>query len=553
MKVLVRRSRLEMPQAAVLWALVIALVLPLTGCLDFLNWLEEDGGTPGSGDAGSAGACGGLDRGCLTGNVVDESNTAIPSVGVSVGGSALGKSNEQGWYFASGVQQGARVSVCFAADGFVTRCRTVVLSGGQSLTMTPTVLTRPAVKGPITGSTGGAVSDGATGAKFQLPPGGACQASGSGAVTGVITCSLAPLDVTRTAQRDLAPGDFTGQSTSGQSVQLVSSGMMDITCVDAAGARVNLCAGTTADVQIPIFGTCTDEAKNPATIQSWAFNERTGLWEEYRTFTKTCGGAGANYYAGKIGHLSYWNADGAYQVACLTGTVMGNGGAPVEGALVKCNGTDYQGGSEAYSAAGGRFCVRVKPGAGYSCVVAKGTFKTETLTGTASPTPSQCGGSSCTDLGSIALAEPIVRTVLSWGQSPSDLDSHFVGRDGTHVSYSGKGALTSSPFIGLDTDDTTSFGPEVTTVMGGVAPGTYRFCVHNYSGESSGAIAASGATVNLFAGAQHRVYSVPAANPSAARLWRVYEAIVGVDQSVSVRDLDDYVVIESDLSAACLK
>lgn len=61
MKVLVRRSRLEMPQAAVLWALVIALVLPLTGCLDFLNWLEEDGGTPGSGDAGSAGACGGLD------------------------------------------------------------------------------------------------------------------------------------------------------------------------------------------------------------------------------------------------------------------------------------------------------------------------------------------------------------------------------------------------------------------------------------------------------------------------------------------------------------
>lgn len=551
---------------AALSVLAMALALPLTGCLDFLEWLAEEegdggsvevdagggGGGGGGSDGGSSDACGGAGRGCITGNVIDERGAAIPSVTVTADGAALGTSNEQGWFFARGVPQGERVSVCFSVATYVTRCRTVALSSGQSLSMTPTVLTKPTVSGSIDATAGGAVADTGTSARFQLPASSACSAASSTPVSGTLTCELSPLDVTRPERRELAPGDFTGRTQGGETVQLVSSGMMDITCRDASGNRVTICSGKTADVQIPIYGTCADDVRNPPTIQSWGFNERTGNWEEYQTFTRVC--SGGSYYSGKVSHLSYWNADGRYPVTCLKGTVLGANSAPVEGAQVKCSGVDYSADTQTYSGRGGAFCVPVKPGGSYSCVVAKGTFKTAALTGVATTTPAQCGApSGCSDLGSITLAEPIARTVLAWGERPRDLDSHFVGPGGLHVYYSSKGSLTSTPYVGLDTDDTDSFGPEVTTLMSGLPTGTYRFCVYNYSGESGGPIAASGATVNVSAGSFQRAYSVPSSNPAAATIWRVYEVTVSSGGATSFRDINDLVPDDSDVATACLK
>jgi hypothetical protein len=90
-----------------------------------------------------------------------------------------------------------------------------------------------------------------------------------------------------------------------------------------------------------------------------------------------------------------------------------------------------------------------------------------------------------------------LRLVLTWGESPSDLDSHlWLPTDRPfHIYYSRRGNLLDCPFAGLDTDDTTSFGPETITISQRF-PGTYTYAVHNFSGSPD--ITTSQAQVQVF-------------------------------------------------------
>ncbi|MBQ9460470.1 MAG: S-layer homology domain-containing protein, partial [Clostridia bacterium] len=91
---------------------------------------------------------------------------------------------------------------------------------------------------------------------------------------------------------------------------------------------------------------------------------------------------------------------------------------------------------------------------------------------------------------SVGIKVPeVIRIVLTWGATPSDLDSHLVGlrsdmQERFHVYYRDKIAYKigfMSKFAAeLDYDDTTSFGPEITTIYS-LTPGEYYFYVHDYS------------------------------------------------------------------------
>lgn len=101
-----------------------------------------------------------------------------------------------------------------------------------------------------------------------------------------------------------------------------------------------------------------------------------------------------------------------------------------------------------------------------------------------------------------ALSETILdsdkyRVVLSWGLTPSDLDSHMWTPDGSHIYFSSVGSETVSPYTQLDVDDTTSYGPETITVFY-AQPGSYRYSVYNFSEGSSTVLSDSEATVRLF-------------------------------------------------------
>lgn len=119
-----------------------------------------------------------------------------------------------------------------------------------------------------------------------------------------------------------------------------------------------------------------------------------------------------------------------------------------------------------------------------------------------------------------------ITIVLTWGAQPSDLDSHLVGPDGSsgrfHCYYGDENPV---PFVSLDVDDTSAFGPETITVSqvsGSYIPGTYNYYIRNYSG--SPGFDVSGAVVTVFAaGAQVAQFQVSAATGNPAdRIWSVF-------------------------------
>lgn len=123
------------------------------------------------------------------------------------------------------------------------------------------------------------------------------------------------------------------------------------------------------------------------------------------------------------------------------------------------------------------------------------------------------------------LAGNDLRIVLSWGATPSDLDSHFTGpttgSSRFHVYYVSR----STTGVNLDVDDTSSFGPETITVSQ-FLPGVYRYSVHDFSnrGSTSSTVMSnqSNAQVRVFQGStQIATFNVPSGQ--TGNLWTVFE------------------------------
>ncbi len=100
-----------------------------------------------------------------------------------------------------------------------------------------------------------------------------------------------------------------------------------------------------------------------------------------------------------------------------------------------------------------------------------------------------------------SLTEGITRIVLTWGELPTDLDSHLIGPDGLggrfHVWYMNEGEDQSGSI--LDVDDTTSYGPETITINI-QHNGIYTYYIHDFWDELTDEIATSGAEIKVYRG-----------------------------------------------------
>ncbi|MDD7794505.1 carboxypeptidase regulatory-like domain-containing protein [Clostridium sp. 'White wine YQ'] len=124
-----------------------------------------------------------------------------------------------------------------------------------------------------------------------------------------------------------------------------------------------------------------------------------------------------------------------------------------------------------------------------------------------------------------------LRMVLTWGEQPRDLDSHLVGStaDGSgnfniyygNKKYSKDGVM----YADLDLDDTTSYGPETTSIYKMNSDSKYSFYVHDYTNRgnsSSTAMSNSGAKVEVYKGNKLCVtYSIPTNKPGC--YWHVFD------------------------------
>ena len=129
------------------------------------------------------------------------------------------------------------------------------------------------------------------------------------------------------------------------------------------------------------------------------------------------------------------------------------------------------------------------------------------------------------------LITGVTRIVLTWGVSPSDLDSHLTGplADGTrfHMYFKYAEDRDGSPWpetVILDLDDLVSYGPETTTLLRQIN-GIYRFSVHDYSNRNltnSSALSNSSAQVRVYQNSGLvATFNVPP--NTGGTLWTVFE------------------------------
>ena len=121
------------------------------------------------------------------------------------------------------------------------------------------------------------------------------------------------------------------------------------------------------------------------------------------------------------------------------------------------------------------------------------------------------------------------RIVLTWGEDPSDLDSHVVGAltsgNSFHVYYGDKSQYDGDLEVcNLDLDDTTSYGPETITLnTNNSAP--YYYYVHRYAGD--GTVSSSGAQIRVYHGADMvRTFNVPTGQGNGD-YWNVFAVVNG--------------------------
>lgn len=131
-----------------------------------------------------------------------------------------------------------------------------------------------------------------------------------------------------------------------------------------------------------------------------------------------------------------------------------------------------------------------------------------------------------------------MRFVLTWGEYPRDLDSHMFGptvdgEDVFHTFFREKNYYEENELIAnLDLDDTTSYGPETTTVYTPNAAGTYSFYVHDYTNKDSDdsrSMSNSSAKVVIYNGnSLFATFHVP--TDVGGTVWHVfdYDAATGI-------------------------
>jgi hypothetical protein len=122
------------------------------------------------------------------------------------------------------------------------------------------------------------------------------------------------------------------------------------------------------------------------------------------------------------------------------------------------------------------------------------------------------------------LVGQFARVVLQWGLNPWDLDSHLTGpRPAGGVFHLFYAHTIENEAAELDVDDTSSYGPETVTILR-LIPGTYRYCVHDYTNRNANpsyGLARSGASVKVFlSDNQEHTFNVP---NQAGTVWTVFE------------------------------
>lgn len=342
--------------------------------------------------------------GQITGQVLSAAD-ASPVAGARISAAAASAvSDSQGRFTLSGLAPTDSVVLRIQADGHLDALRPLPVTGNQATQVTQRLVAAGGAQ-TFSAAAPGTVSVANSLASVDLPANGFVLDGSSTAATGTLTARLSVIDPART------PAAMPGRYVASTGRAIESFGALNVDLRDATGAKVNLKAGATATIRIPL---ASRSATPPATVPLFHLDEATGRWVQDGQATLKVTDAGS-YYEGSVSHFSSWNADQEMDTIFVNGCVNDSAGKPAVGALVQSSGIDYSGLSDDFTDANGKFRVAIRKNSLAELQASLGDLRTPAVT--VGPSATDITLSTCLVLADAAapqvLNSPVDRTVLA--------------------------------------------------------------------------------------------------------------------------------------------
>lgn len=327
----------------------------------------------------------------------------------------------------------------------------------------------------------------------------------------------------------IMPGDMVTRQN-GNLVPIESFGAIDVVLTDASGAKVNLANGKQAQINIPI---AANASNSPNSIPLYYYNNVQGVWLKEGQASKVTVN-GESFYQGNVTHFSTWNADRVYETVLIQGCVVDNNAQALANARMISIGRDYNGSAIAFSDSDGKFSLAARMN---STVLISATQGSQSRTFSLNTLDADVSMTDC------LVLSPATSTIkLTWGEAPTDLDSHFFGPSNTngdefHIYFSNTEEQINDTLIYLDVDDISSFGPEIITIPTFPLAGRYQYIVYKYSSDD-GTIFSSPARVELNVGSNVSIFSPP--QGETTDYWHVFDFVVDNDGNVIIEPINKW-------------
>ncbi len=261
--------------------------------------------------------------GRITGIVVDENNNPVQNADVVLSGTSY-QTDSKGLFHINNTQLDKYVTtVTVTKAGYFKAFRS--FSATASINNLSIKLLPRTLSGTVDANTGGMVSL-PNGTSISFPQNGMIVKNSGAVYTGAVQVYAAYIDPTSSDFAATVPGSMMGKDSSKMYV-LQSTGMIAVDLESSIGQPLQLAAGKTAAVKMPIPASLTGKA--PLNINTWSLDDH-GIWVKEGIATKN-----GDHYDMQVTHFSFWNCDVPANAVYLTIHIRDQNNNPLPNAWVQ--------------------------------------------------------------------------------------------------------------------------------------------------------------------------------------------------------------------------
>ena len=283
------------------------------------------------------------------GKVIDKNHNPIEGVSISIG-NATALTDNNGVFIIKDANVFERFGYIKAEKaGYIHGSRSVVPTNGTN--KVTIMLLNEAITGYV--SSGSASTVTAPDGSEVSFDGNFVKEDGT-AYSGLVNVIMHHLDPTDDDVELQMPGMLYAQNEDGAERMLQTFGMLAVELRGSGGEDLNLAAGSTSEIKIPVDASLLSMA--PAAIPLWYFDEILGVWKEEGEAILQ-----GNMYVGTVTHFSFWNCDIPAEAITLCVNVSNEDGEAISNIAVVITSTSF-GSRSGYTNDNGEVCGLVPSG-----------------------------------------------------------------------------------------------------------------------------------------------------------------------------------------------